>query len=118
MNNQDFIQQMIMINQHMKTPNKMERKLYKTYKQDIIEEYFCSINEECVHENYEHDAYFYETELRECVEEIAGFRLIKCQTCHKQIWLTKTKDPNWNIKIGNRVINVSERQKIKINCKR
>lgn len=118
MNNQYFIQQMIKLNQHIKTENKIERKLYKTFQKDFMEEYFCGINEECIHENYEHIAYFYDTELKECTEELAGFRLITCQTCHKQIWLSKTKDPNWNIKIGNRIIYVSEKQKNKMKCKR
>lgn len=116
MNNQYFIQQMIKINQLKKSKNKLERNMYKAYEKDFIEEYFYDINKECVHEEYEHSAYFLDTELKECVEEIAGFRLITCQTCHKQIWLPKTRDPNWNIKIGNRIINVEE--KVKIKCKR
>lgn len=118
MNNQYFIQQMIKLNYLKKSKNKLERNMYKKYQKDFIEEYFCSVNEECIHEDYEHSAYFYATELKECVEELAGFRLITCKICHKQIWLPKTQDPNWNTKIVNRIINVSEKEKINIKCKR
>lgn len=115
MNNQNFIQQMIKINNSINTKNNLAKIAYEKYKTDLIKNYFNEVNKECNHENYKHSDYFLKTKMIECTEEEAGFRSIVCQTCGKQILLIKTEDPNWNTKIGNRMINVITN---KIKCKK
>ena len=110
MQNKKYLELMNLLNLKLKTKNKLEKMFLQRYKEDLMKEYNKKANSTCNHDNYYHMDYFNQNS---CDSINAEFRFIECSICHKKIILVKNKNKNWRFQIGNKIIHIVNKEKIK-----
>ena len=115
--NEQYMFEVRKINKAIKATsiNKLELKLLKKYKENLILEYARKITEDCLHENCLDDRYYKikGKEIWVADKETADFRVVICEECGQEIYLIKDENDKWDTSLGNKTIKIKTKQLIK-----